>query len=119
MLIHHFGSREGLLAAVTRAVEEQQQAALLEPDATLPDARQSRYHALIFISAGFSGAPGAIPAGRGSAVAASARIRLIRRRCPLLAGVPVGPTIELGEPGSLVGDVHDLRTRGRRFPDDY
>jgi AcrR family transcriptional regulator len=40
MLICHFGSREGLLAAVTRAVEEQQ-AALLEPSATLPDARRS------------------------------------------------------------------------------
>jgi AcrR family transcriptional regulator len=31
MLIYHFGSREGLLAAVTHAVEEQQRAALLEP----------------------------------------------------------------------------------------
>jgi hypothetical protein len=41
MLIDHFGSREGLLAAVTRAVEEQQQAALLEPGPTLPDARRS------------------------------------------------------------------------------
>ena len=29
MLIYHFGSREGLLAAVTRAVEDQQRAALL------------------------------------------------------------------------------------------
>jgi AcrR family transcriptional regulator len=34
MLIYHFGSREGLLAAVTQAVEEQQRAALLEPGAT-------------------------------------------------------------------------------------
>ncbi|HEU5391300.1 MAG TPA: TetR family transcriptional regulator [Streptosporangiaceae bacterium] len=40
MLIYHFGSREGLLAAVTRAVEEQQ-AVLLEPGATRPDARPS------------------------------------------------------------------------------
>src|SRR5690348_14374974 len=47
---------------------------------------------------------------RGSADAASARIRLIRRRYLLLAGVPAGPRIEPGEPGSLVGDVHDLRT---------
>jgi len=30
MLIYHFGSREGLLVAVTQAVEEQQRAALLE-----------------------------------------------------------------------------------------
>jgi AcrR family transcriptional regulator len=29
MLLYHFGSREGLLAAVTRAVEEQQQPARL------------------------------------------------------------------------------------------
>ena len=34
MLIYHFGSREGLLAAVTQAVEEQQRAALLEPGTT-------------------------------------------------------------------------------------
>jgi AcrR family transcriptional regulator len=42
MLIYHFGSREGLLVAVTRAVEEQQRAALLESEvATERDARQS------------------------------------------------------------------------------
>lgn len=42
MLIYHFGSREGLLVAVTQAVEEQQRAALLEPGvATEQDARQS------------------------------------------------------------------------------
>jgi AcrR family transcriptional regulator len=41
MLLYHFGSREGLLAAVTQAVEDQQRAALLEPGATLPDARRS------------------------------------------------------------------------------
>ena len=34
MLIYHFGSREGLLAAVTQAVEEQQRAAMLEPGTT-------------------------------------------------------------------------------------
>src|SRR5215831_341612 len=37
MLIYHFGSREGLLVAVTQAVEEQQRAALL-------DARESWEH---------------------------------------------------------------------------
>ena len=37
MLIYHFGSREGLLAAVTQAVEEQQRAALLEPEVTSAD----------------------------------------------------------------------------------
>ena len=31
MLLYHFGSREGLLVAVTQAVEEQQRAALLGP----------------------------------------------------------------------------------------
>jgi AcrR family transcriptional regulator len=34
MLLYHFGSREGLLAAVTQAVEEQQRAAMLEPGTT-------------------------------------------------------------------------------------
>jgi AcrR family transcriptional regulator len=37
MLIYHFGSREGLLAAVTQAVEQQQRDALLEPGITTPD----------------------------------------------------------------------------------
>jgi AcrR family transcriptional regulator len=42
MLIYHFGSREGLLAAVTREVEQQQRAALLESGtATAHDARQA------------------------------------------------------------------------------
>jgi AcrR family transcriptional regulator len=41
MLIYHFGSREGLLTAVTQAVEEQQRAALLEPGATSQDARHA------------------------------------------------------------------------------
>jgi AcrR family transcriptional regulator len=41
MLIYHFGSREGLLVAVTQAVEEQQRAALLESGATPQDARES------------------------------------------------------------------------------
>ena len=41
MLIYHFGSREGLLVAVTQAVEEQQRAALLEPGATSQDARHA------------------------------------------------------------------------------
>jgi AcrR family transcriptional regulator len=42
MLIYHFGSREGLLAAVTQAVEDQQRAALLELGTTTAhDARQS------------------------------------------------------------------------------
>ena len=41
MLIYHFGSREGLLAAVTREVEDEQRSALLEAGtATAPDARQ-------------------------------------------------------------------------------
>jgi len=39
MLIYHFGSREGLLVAVTQAVEDQQRAALLESGATSQDAR--------------------------------------------------------------------------------
>src|SRR5215510_8274191 len=41
MLIYHFGSREGLLVAVTQAVEEQQRAALLESGGTPQDARVS------------------------------------------------------------------------------
>ena len=42
MLLYHFGSREGLLVAVTRAVEEQQRAALLESGiVTAEDARRS------------------------------------------------------------------------------
>lgn len=41
MLLYHFGSREGLLVAVTRAVEDQQRAALLEPGTTSQDARQA------------------------------------------------------------------------------
>ena len=42
MLIYHFGSREGLLAAVTQAVEDQERAALLESGTTTAhDARQS------------------------------------------------------------------------------
>ena len=42
MLIYHFGSREGLLAAVTQAVEDQQRAALLESGTTTAHhARQS------------------------------------------------------------------------------
>ena len=41
MLLYHFGSREGLLVAVTQAVEEQQRAALLESGTTPQDARRS------------------------------------------------------------------------------
>jgi AcrR family transcriptional regulator len=41
MLLYHFGSREGLLVAVTQAVEEQQRAALLGPGAALQDPRRS------------------------------------------------------------------------------
>ena len=41
MLLYHFGSREGLLVAVTRAVEDQQRAILLEPGTTPQDARRS------------------------------------------------------------------------------
>ena len=42
MLIYHFGSREGLLAAVTQAVEEQQRATLLESGTiTARDAREA------------------------------------------------------------------------------
>jgi len=41
MLLYHFGSREGLLIAVTRAVENQQRAALLESGMTLQDAWHS------------------------------------------------------------------------------
>jgi len=41
MLIYHFGSREGLLVAVTQAVEEQQRAVLLESGLTQQDARRS------------------------------------------------------------------------------
>ena len=41
MLIYHFGSREGLLVAVTQAVEGQQRAALLESGATSQDARRA------------------------------------------------------------------------------
>jgi len=41
MLIYHFGSREGLLVAVTQAVEEQQRAALLGSVTTPEGARQS------------------------------------------------------------------------------
>jgi AcrR family transcriptional regulator len=39
MLLYHFGSREGLLVAVTQAVEDQQRAALLESGTTPQDAR--------------------------------------------------------------------------------
>jgi len=41
MLIYHFGSREGLLVAVTRAVEEQQRTALLHTGLTAQEAWQS------------------------------------------------------------------------------
>jgi AcrR family transcriptional regulator len=41
MLLYHFGSREGLLVAVTQAVEEQQRAALLGPGTAPQDARRS------------------------------------------------------------------------------
>src|SRR5690242_15798858 len=41
MLIYHFGSREGLLVAVTQAVEEQQRAALLESGAASQDPRHA------------------------------------------------------------------------------
>jgi len=41
MLLYHFGSREGLLIAVTKAVEEQQRTALLESLTTVQDARES------------------------------------------------------------------------------
>jgi AcrR family transcriptional regulator len=41
MLIYHFGSREGLLVAVTQAVEEQQQAAFLQAEMTPQGARRS------------------------------------------------------------------------------
>jgi AcrR family transcriptional regulator len=40
MLLYHFGSREGLLVAVTRAVEDQQRATLLESGTTPQDARR-------------------------------------------------------------------------------
>jgi AcrR family transcriptional regulator len=41
MLIYHFGSREGLLVAVTQAVEEQQRAAVLQAELTPQGARRS------------------------------------------------------------------------------
>jgi AcrR family transcriptional regulator len=41
MLLYHFGSREGLLVAVTHAVEEQQRAALLGAGTGPQDARRS------------------------------------------------------------------------------
>jgi AcrR family transcriptional regulator len=41
MLIYHFGSREGLLVAVTQAVEEQQMAAFGQAEMTPQGARQS------------------------------------------------------------------------------
>lgn len=41
MLLYHFGSREGLLVAVTQAVEEQQRAALLGPGTSPQDPRRS------------------------------------------------------------------------------
>jgi AcrR family transcriptional regulator len=41
MLIYHFGSREGLLVAVTQAVEEQQRAAFLQAEMTPQGARRS------------------------------------------------------------------------------
>ena len=44
MLIYHFGSREGLLVAVTQAVEDQQRAALLVSGATSQDARHAWEH---------------------------------------------------------------------------
>lgn len=44
MLIYHFGSREGLLVAVTQAVEEQQRAALLKSGAASQDARHAWQH---------------------------------------------------------------------------
>jgi len=44
MLIYHFGSREGLLVAITQAVEEQQRAALLESGTTPQDARRFWEH---------------------------------------------------------------------------
>jgi AcrR family transcriptional regulator len=44
MLIYHFGSREGLLVAVTEAVEEQQRATLLKSGATSQDARHAWEH---------------------------------------------------------------------------
>jgi AcrR family transcriptional regulator len=44
MLLYHFGSREGLLVAVTQAVEEQQRAALLGSGVGPQDARRSWEH---------------------------------------------------------------------------
>jgi AcrR family transcriptional regulator len=41
MLIYHFGSREGLLVAVARAVEETERAALLDSGTSPADARRS------------------------------------------------------------------------------
>ena len=41
MLIYHFGSREGLLVAVTQAVEEQQRAAFQQAEMTPQGARRS------------------------------------------------------------------------------
>ncbi|MGN6794367.1 MAG: TetR/AcrR family transcriptional regulator [Streptosporangiaceae bacterium] len=41
MLIYHFGSREGLLAAVTKEVEDQQKTALIGSGTTADDARKS------------------------------------------------------------------------------
>jgi AcrR family transcriptional regulator len=41
MLIYHFGSREGLLVAVTQAVEEQQKAAFSQAEMTPEGARRS------------------------------------------------------------------------------
>ena len=46
MLIYHFGSREGLLTAVTQAVEGQQRAALLESGATAAHDRRQFWQRL-------------------------------------------------------------------------
>jgi AcrR family transcriptional regulator len=44
MLLYHFGSREGLLVAVTQEVEEQQRVALLGSGTSPQDARRSWEH---------------------------------------------------------------------------
>lgn len=44
MLLYHFGSREGLLVAVARAVEEAQRANLADWGITAPDARRAWQH---------------------------------------------------------------------------
>jgi hypothetical protein len=91
------------------------------PDGLCCGARysQARYHVLISTRGGAqrsSGRNTCTGKGQAQLMLAPLGSGWFPSASLLLAGVPAGPRIEPGEPGSLVGDVHNLGLADGGFP---